>query len=181
MGALNMLSPTDDEDEFGNPTNTMMRLVMNGLTGRMDLSNDGGKLVVSNLGFGNGPLSMSIDANNLLELSLKPLGFTFSESDGKLVLDSKLDLGLIVRMVSDGNLSMNFGLTAPQHTQMSPDAESNQLVSVGGPMNLTYEITSSNGPSENGFVTWNVGSCEDSSNQNVDSLITSIVNCGTVQ
>ncbi len=179
MGALNMLSPTDDEDELGNPTNTMMRLVMNGLTGRLDLSNNGGKLVVSNLGFGNGPLSLSIDANNLLELSLKPLGFTFSESDGKLVLDSELDLGLIIRMVNDGNMSANVDLKAARGTHLAPDAESNQLVSAGGPMSLTYSVSSSDGQSENGFVTWNVGNCEDSSNQNVDSPITSVVNCST--
>lgn len=178
MGALNVLMPTDEEDMF--PANGMLRLAMNGLTGRMDLSNDGGNLVVSNLGFGNGPLSLSVDANNLLKLSLKPLGFSFSESNGKLVMDSDLDLGLIVRMVNDGNMSMDFGLRAPQGTQLSPDAESNQLVSAGGPMELLYSDTSSGGQSENGFVTWNVGSCEDSSNQNdqSDDSFLSMLSCG---
>jgi len=185
MGALDLLLPPGDDDAF--PVNSMLRVAMNGLTGRMDLSNDGGMLVVSNLGFGNGPLSLSIDANNLLELSLRPFGFSFSESDGKLVMDSELDLGLILRMVSDGNLSMDFGLTAPQGTQLSPDAESNQLVNAGGPMNLTYSITSSGGQSENGFVTWNVGSCEDSSNQSAqsetdpDNTFLSMLNCSTGQ
>ena len=176
LGAVQLLAPVDDSDQSPSP---MALLSAAGLTGRIDLSNNGQQLTVSDFSFGRGALRYSIDSQAEAELMLAPLGFTFSEQSGKLVLSTDLNVSLASSFydASTGNASLNLQATAPSGTTMLADAEPNQLVQNGGPLNLTYSMTSP-ASSDNGFMTFSVGSCEDSSNQGQNSsFIGSVFSC----
>jgi hypothetical protein len=178
LGALQLLAPVDASGQSTSPS-TMALLTAAGLTGRIDLSNNGQQLTVSNLSFGRDSLRYSVASQVELELALAPLGFSFSEQSGKLVLNTDLDLALAssVYDASTGSTNLSLRAAAPAGTTLLADAEPNQLVQNGGPLNLTYSTTAP-ASSDSGFMTFNVGSCVDSSNQGQsNSLFGSLFSC----
>lgn len=146
-------------------TPSVISLSLPGFTGRVDLINDGSRLVVSQLGLGNGPLSLSLDNVEVLSVALAPFGFTVDEADGLVVFDADLDLALalgnILPGVSDGDFQLNATLQGPAGTRLLGGASGDELVSGGGPLSLNYRLDL-DGSTETNFTTWSVGSCEQS-------------------
>lgn len=178
LGALQLLSPAENP-ELPASASPMALVTAAGLTGRIDLSNNGQQLTVSDFSFGRGVLRYSVDSQVAVELALAPLGFSFSKQSGKLVLNTDLDIALAssVYDAGTGSTSISLQAAAPSGTTLLADAEPNQFVQNGGPLNLTYSTTAP-ALSDSGFKTFNVGNCVDSSNQvQSDSLFGSLFSC----
>ncbi|NND89786.1 MAG: hypothetical protein HKN42_02905 [Granulosicoccus sp.] len=127
VGALNASSTTDDG--FGGVTNSV--LAFSALTARMDVANDGNTLQISNVGIGNGPLTLTVDSNEVLRLVMATLGSTIDGDAGTIRLDTALDVQL--SMGQAGTIS----LTAPSGTLFSQQASGATQLTLGGPFILS--------------------------------------------
>ncbi len=157
------------------------KLTLNGLTGRIDLLNNGNKLTVRDFSFGRGPVRFSVDSQMAMELSLDKLGFSFSEQTGELELDTDFALSFIANTgnSANGNLSMSMQANAPSGTRLLSGAQPDQLIVAGGPATVSYSMTSDQA-SENGLITYGVGTCEDTSNQGQSDLLNGgMLGCGS--
>ena len=146
VGALSLSFP--DEDDFGN--SSVGRLVMSGLTGRFDLTEDGNEFRVSNLGLRQGPLTISIDSVEAVRLTMETLGFTANADTSTISIDTALSINLMVNNVmgmmdaSDSNLSLMLGLLAPAGTGLLGQDNGSLMVTRGGPLDIIIDLI--NGP-----------------------------------
>lgn len=157
VGALQ----ASDSDE-----GTVSSMDMKGLTAIIDVDDNADVLTVRNLGIGQGPLRISLDNNEVLNMGLDTFGFSVSGSGENITLDGALNLSLMIKEVFDDNtvsdtLFALLEMTAPAGTQLSEQLNGSLMVASGGP--LSYSLTS---PDDNDVLTVdqltvNAGQCAD--------------------
>ncbi len=124
IGALNATSSVDNG--IGGLTTSV--LAFTGLTARMDISNNGNSLLVSNVGIGNGPLTLTVDSVEQLRLMLETFGFSVQGDTGIVSLDGNLDFELSLGQVS------TLAAVAPAGTMFGMQANGSSQVTQGGPL-----------------------------------------------
>ena len=86
VGAISAAA-IDEDSQLG-------KLNLAGFTGKADVNPDNGTMVVSNLGLSRGPLSVSIDNQEVLKMTLQSFGFQVSEQSDALTINGDLNLSL---------------------------------------------------------------------------------------
>ncbi|MGQ7845603.1 hypothetical protein ACUNV4_14055 [Granulosicoccus sp. 3-233] len=103
MGAINALYDISSEstsvDEFGNVTTestgqSTVALAVSAVTAQLDVAADGQSARLRNAGIGNAPLSLQIDGEQALSLTLNEVSMTLSPES--IDFDSNLTLGLML-------------------------------------------------------------------------------------
>lgn len=158
VGAISGVLPSDSG---------LGRLNLAGFTGKADVNPDNGSLVVSNLGLSRGPLSVSIDNQEVLEMTLQSFGFNVSEQSEQLVIDGNMNLSLMLSSIEGFSL-MEQGLANLALNIMAPDGTAlaragNGALQIGGtgPFSLSLGTTNTEGQFEQTAVTINAGECID--------------------
>lgn len=152
-----------------------------GFTSRLDMNEATGQYTVSNLGFVNGPLRLAQKDALAMNLALQAFGFAFEERTEQLVFNSALNM-MLNATLSDpdlGNAALRFNITGPAGTRLNTSNTSQSAATVlnGGPLQLDYSLSSSDG-SENGLVTWDANGCQANSSVPVEeSAILSLAGC----
>lgn len=137
-------------DEFGNPS--LITLAMSGLTGRIDVTEAGDTLRVSNLGLQGRPLTLSVGASEVLRLVMDTFGFSLNADTGQVDIDSGMDIELqlsnAMGVIDDlgSNFSLFLGLEAPGGTSLiGLDGDASQgngtlQVLAGGPLRIRADL-----------------------------------------
>ncbi len=143
-------------------------LAFAGLTARMDVFNDGNTLQVSNMGLGNGPLTLTIDSVEQLSMMLSTFGFTIDGDSGRITLNNDLDLA-----VSVANLT-SLEVSAPSGTEFTNQADGSTLVSQGGPFTTSVVPADGSGAASLSIGT---GECFMTNEEGDTDLPFTIVSC----
>ena len=160
IGALAFTTPNDEL--AGSP---LQKLAMAGLTARADMSSNGNVLTVSNVGLGNGPLTLSVDSVEILRATLDTFGFTVNQNTNTVTLNTNLNysaalnnaLGAWDAFAPHSNMA-SVTVAADSGTQFTELSPGLMRVEQGGPLTLDYAL-SENGNSASGTVNVQLGQC----------------------
>jgi len=143
VGALAILAPTDDG---------LARVSLDGYTGSAEINPQNGELVVSDLGFSNGPLSFSLDNTEVLRMTLETFGFRATEGTdlepGEVIIDGDMDLSVIANQFGDFGagsdlIAATLDVMIPSNTSVS--RAGNGATRIGGVGPLTVSFSGTNG------------------------------------
>nr|MBX2826349.1 hypothetical protein [Gammaproteobacteria bacterium] len=146
-GAARLTAPMGDNDEITTFSNS-------GFTGRAELTAQDGLFAVSNLGFKNGPVTVTINSAEALRMTMSTFGFGIGSDDsGELVFDGTLDLDVLIDYAggSEASDALNamLSVNVPSGTallgQNGPLGESLVKVTRGGPFSFSYSSNSDEG------------------------------------
>lgn len=144
------------------------RFNLAGFTGKADVNPTDGSLVVSNLGLSRGPLSASIDNQEVLKMTLQSFGFRVSEQSDQIIIDGDMDLSLLLDSMGGFGLedtevaAVVMQLMAPSGTAFSRAGNGAVQIGGSGPFTVTIGATNTQGDFEESVVTVNAGECVDS-------------------
>jgi hypothetical protein len=156
LGALQQ-SETDDDGSVNS-------IDMQGLTAIIDLTANAEQLSVRNLGIGQGPLMVSLNNSEVLNMGLETFGFTVSMEDETITLDGALDIRILLRevleddTVSDTLFSL-LEMTAPAGTVLAEQFNGSTMVTSGGPLSYSLTTQDDNGNQVVDQLTVNAGQC----------------------
>ena len=163
IGALSASTTSEDM--------SLSAIAFSGLTARMDVSNDGNNLLVSNVGIGNGPLIVTVDSVEQIRFMLQTFGFSVEGDTGTITLSDNLDMQL-----SLGQLNSVAAQAASGTTFTTRDDGVSQ-VSAGGP--LVMSVTAdSNGTPVSDTLSIGAGDCFGTDTGEDSALPFTIVDCG---
>jgi len=157
-------------------------LDMSGLSATIAFTGNAEQLTVTNLGIGDGPLTLALDNAEVLNLGLDTFGFTLAADDTTdeevITLTGGLNLSLIVNEILGDNtvsdtLFTMLEMTAPAGTQIIEQFNGSTLINTGGPFVYTETTTDDFGNPTVNQVVIEAGQCAD---QTFDSEL-GIVDC----
>ncbi|ASJ71075.1 hypothetical protein [Granulosicoccus antarcticus] len=167
IGALNAAFSSDD-DADGLSTSV---LAFAGLTARMDVSNDGDSLLVSNVGIGNGPLTLTVDSEELIKLVMGTFGFSIEGNTGTITLNDNLDF-----LLSAGSVN-SLSAEAPTGTALTVQDNGISQVLLGGPL-LMSVVDDNDGAPITDSISIGVGDCF-MADDSIDSVLPFVAaDCG---
>lgn len=164
-GAARLTAPMGDNDDITTFSNS-------GFTGRAELSEQDGLFAVSNLGFKNGPVTVTINSAEALRMTMSTFGFGVSSDDnGELVFDGNLDLDVLIDYAGgeeagdalNAMLSMSAASGTALLGQSGALGESVVKVTRGGPFSFSYSSNSGDGGSSSESISVGEGQCFSSS------------------
>ncbi len=167
VGAISAAA-IDEDSQLG-------KLNLAGFTGKADVNPDNGTMVVSNLGLSRGPLSVSIDNQEVLRMTLQSFGFQVSEQSDALTINGDLNLSLFAdnsglndmaeEDFADGEpniVSSMISMMAPSGTAFSRAGSGAVQIGGTGPFTVSYGATDDQGAQEESVVVVNAGECVES-------------------
>lgn len=173
MGALQITTMEPAGEFSATPTET--RISLAGLSAIVEFTDNGELVTVSQLGFPYGPLSVVMDNDFSLSLSLTPLGFSLTDSLDELALNSALNATVTASGLAADSVNFNLSLSAPAHTKLDTETDhADQLVKSGGPLTLSYQAYDA-AYSQSGSVILEPGSCQSSNSDGIEDQ--AIYNC----
>ncbi len=149
LGALEVSSPVNG---VGSP---LMDIDLPGLTGRVEIQESNGDLVVTNLGLSNGPMTLNVNSGDVVRIALESFGFTVSEQEetvtltGNLYADVLLDNTLGNLMEESALLSGLLQIAAPSGTVFGLSETGPVKLLQGGPFTVLLEETYNDGSVQN--------------------------------
>lgn len=136
-----------------------------GGTVKIDLINDGEQISVSKLGLGNGPLTVTIDSVEVINMTLDTFGFDIDTLAEQLVLTQSMNLNLMVNLVGallDGSddeaLTMQASVSAPQNALFSAQPNGSVRLDNAGPFSIDWSFNFA-GESESSNFAVSPGEC----------------------
>lgn len=149
LGALEVSSPVNGVDS------PLIDINLPGLTGRAEIQEANGDLVVTNLGLSNGPISLSINSGDAVRIALETFGFTVSEQEetvtltGNLYADVLLDNTLGTVLEETSLISALLQVAAPTGTIFGLSETGPIKLLQGGPFTVWLEETYNDGTIQN--------------------------------
>lgn len=129
--------------EFDDGETEVIDFDLDGFTAIIDLNSGGDALTVSNLSLGNGPFIIAVDTEKVFDISLDALGFTISEENGEITINSDLNLSAFANeaigedVVNVSALATMLQIMAPAGTRLAEQDNGSVLVLSGGPLGYT--------------------------------------------
>lgn len=152
---------------------------LSGFTAKVQVNPDEGELVVSNFGIGRGPLSIKVDDDEALKVTMETLGFTVNEQSGELRMDGNLNLTAVIgEMFEEPEfLSQNFSVSLPQGSTL--ERLGSGLLKVGGvgPFSISLSTEDFLGGITTESVVANSGECLINSPANSDRSLPELSVC----
>lgn len=138
----------------------------NGSSIKIDLINDGDLISVSKLGFGNGPLSVTVDSVEVINMTLDTFGFNIDTLAQQLVLTDSLNFHLMVNLfgglVGDGlgdeSLFLEVSANAPTQASFTTQDNGSVRLDDAGPF-ITNWSASFGGEAESANFMVSPGEC----------------------
>ncbi len=160
VGALALASPNEEL-----PGSPLQKLVMSGLTAKASITQNGDLLTVSNVGLGNGPLSMTVDSLEAVRASMDTFGFVVDDRTNKLVLNGDLNFSMLTKNIfgviddfESHDATADINIQAASGTTFTELLSGVMRLDQGGPLVVGYDI-SDGISSANGTVSVGVGQC----------------------
>lgn len=197
MGAINLLFEASTSDSVEVSTNGDVEVVMTettepvsfalsiaAISAHLDIAADGQSAQVSNAGFGSSPLSLQVDGEQTLSLSLNDVSMTLSpetlafDSDMTLgvMLGNTLSASLIGQDPELGNASVSGSIAIPAATSMSEQDNGSTRVDSGS-VSIQVTATGASGSSSQSFDA-SAGQCFDSDDDDSDDIgMLQVVDC----
>lgn len=146
-----LLSLTDEQS---------FELASGGGSVQIDLINDGDQISVSKLGLGNGPLTLTIDSVEVINMTLDTFGFDIDTMAQQLVLTDNMNLNLMVNFIdelfgdsgSGETLSLEAAVSAPQNALFSGQSNGSVRLDNAGPFSIDWFFNVSGETSGSSFV-----------------------------
>lgn len=146
-------------------------LVSGGSSVHIDLENDGEQVQVSRLGFGNGPLLVSVDSIEVIRMTLDSFGFDIDSVAEQLTLTGQLNFNLMVDLwhlysgfstATDTNSAglgaLQLSVQAPESALFKVQPNGSVMLDQAGPLNIDLNSGYPGGSRSATFIA-NPGDC----------------------
>jgi len=137
-----------------------LELASSGGSVKVDLINDGDQISVSQLGLGNGPLTLTIDSVEVINMTMETFGFDIDTIAEQLVLTDNMNLNLMVNFIgglfgdseSGETFSMEASMSAPQNALFSGQSNGSVRLDNAGPFSIDWFFNLSGETIDSNFV-----------------------------
>jgi len=160
-GALIAAAPTDSGYGYIN---------MAGVTGSADINPTNGTLVVSNFGLSKGPLSMSINNQEVIRATLGAFGFHVTPGTdmqaSETIIDGNMNLSVMLNQLAGVNFGFDESIASVGLKAMAPNTTSfsiapNGATKIGGagPFSISVDVVDTNNVLSSELIEANSGDC----------------------
>ena len=153
---------------------------LSGFSAKAQVNPDAGEFVVSNFGIGRGPLSIKLDDEEALKVTMETLGFTVNEESGELRMDGNLNLTAVISdLLADDSefLSQSLSMSLPQGSTLARLGDGSLKVGGVGPFSISLTTEDMFGGINTETVVANVNECLFDSPSTADSALPEVSVC----
>jgi len=153
---------------------------LSGFSANAQVNPDAGEFVVSNFGIGRGPLSIKVDDEEALKVTMETLGFTVNEERGELRMDGNLNLTAVIgEMFADDSefLSQTFSMSLPQGSTLARLGNGSLKVGGVGPFSISLSTEDLFGGVNTETVVANSNECLTDAPSTADRALPEVIVC----